>query len=57
VTQLSAIAGRDAGRAAAVATELGPGALGLALDVRDESSVRCGVDQVYDRLGGLEQAR
>jgi hypothetical protein len=57
VTQLSAIAGRYAGRAAAVATELGPGALGLALDVRDESSVRGGVDQVYDRLGGLEQAR
>jgi NAD(P)-dependent dehydrogenase (short-subunit alcohol dehydrogenase family) len=48
-----AVAGRDAGRAAAVASELGPGALGLALDVRDESSVRAGVDQVYERLGGL----
>ncbi len=49
-----AIASRDAGRAAAVASELGPGALGLALDVRDESSVRAGVDQVYERLGGLD---
>jgi NAD(P)-dependent dehydrogenase (short-subunit alcohol dehydrogenase family) len=49
-----AIASRDAGRAAAVASELGPGALGLALDVRDESSVSTGVDQVYERLGGLD---
>jgi NAD(P)-dependent dehydrogenase (short-subunit alcohol dehydrogenase family) len=49
-----AIAGRDAGRAEAVASELGVGALGLALDVRDESSVRAGVDQVYERLGGLD---
>ena len=31
-----------------------PGAFGLALDVRDESSVRAGVDQVYERLGGLD---
>jgi NAD(P)-dependent dehydrogenase (short-subunit alcohol dehydrogenase family) len=49
-----AVAGRDSGRAAAVASELGPGALGLALDVRDESSTRAGVDQVYERLGGLD---
>jgi NAD(P)-dependent dehydrogenase (short-subunit alcohol dehydrogenase family) len=49
-----AIAGRDAGRAAAVASELGPRALGLALDVRNESSVRAGVDQLYERLGGLD---
>jgi NADP-dependent 3-hydroxy acid dehydrogenase YdfG len=37
------VAGREAGRAVAVASELGPRALGLALDVRDESSVRAGV--------------
>ncbi len=49
-----AIAGRDAGRAEAIASELGSGALGLALDVRDESSVRAGVDQVYERLGSLD---
>ncbi len=48
------IAGRDAGRASRVAAELGHGAFGLALDVRDESSVRAGVDQVYERLGGLD---
>ncbi len=49
-----AIAGRDERRAAAVASELGPEAFGLALDVRDESSVRAGVDQACDRLGGLD---
>jgi gluconate 5-dehydrogenase len=49
-----AITGRDAGRAAAVASELGPRTLGLALDVRNECSVRAGVDQVYERLSGLD---
>src|SRR5580658_5136509 len=49
-----AVAGRDSGRAQAVASELGPGAFGLALDVRDEHSVRAGVDRVYERLGGLD---
>lgn len=49
-----AITSRDAGRAAAVASELGPGAFGLALDVRDEISVRVGVNQVYERLGGID---
>jgi NADP-dependent 3-hydroxy acid dehydrogenase YdfG len=33
-----AISGRDAGRAAAVAAELGPRAFGLALDVRNRCS-------------------
>jgi NAD(P)-dependent dehydrogenase (short-subunit alcohol dehydrogenase family) len=49
-----AIAGRDADRAAAVASELGPRTFGLALDVRSESSVRVGIDQIYERLGGLD---
>jgi NAD(P)-dependent dehydrogenase (short-subunit alcohol dehydrogenase family) len=49
-----AVTGRDAGRAQAVASELGPTAIGLALDVRDEDSVRAGVDQVYERFGGLD---
>jgi NAD(P)-dependent dehydrogenase (short-subunit alcohol dehydrogenase family) len=49
-----AIAGRDEGRAAAVASDLGPRTLGVALDVRSESSVRAGVDQIYERLGGLD---
>jgi NAD(P)-dependent dehydrogenase (short-subunit alcohol dehydrogenase family) len=49
-----AIAGREPERAVAIASELGPAAIGLALDVRDEASVRAGVDQVYERLGGLD---
>lgn len=49
-----AVTGRDEARAAAVAADIGPGATGLALDVRDESSVRAGVDRVYERLGGLD---
>jgi gluconate 5-dehydrogenase len=49
-----AITSRDADRTAAAASELGPPAFGLALDVRDESSVRVGVDQVYERLGGID---
>jgi NAD(P)-dependent dehydrogenase (short-subunit alcohol dehydrogenase family) len=49
-----AIAGREAGRAAAIASELGPRAFGLKLDVRDESSVRAGVDQIYERFAGLD---
>jgi NAD(P)-dependent dehydrogenase (short-subunit alcohol dehydrogenase family) len=49
-----AISGRDAARAAAVAAELGAGTFGLALDVRDEASVRAGVDHVYERLGGVD---
>jgi gluconate 5-dehydrogenase len=49
-----AITGRDASRAALVASELGPRAFGLALDVRNESLVHAGVDQVYERLGGVD---
>jgi NAD(P)-dependent dehydrogenase (short-subunit alcohol dehydrogenase family) len=48
------VAGRDPERAASVATELGTGALGVALDVRDESSVRAGIAQVYEQCGGLD---
>jgi NAD(P)-dependent dehydrogenase (short-subunit alcohol dehydrogenase family) len=43
---------RDRARAEAAAAEIG--AIGIELDVRDESSVQSGVDAVYDRLGGLE---
>jgi NAD(P)-dependent dehydrogenase (short-subunit alcohol dehydrogenase family) len=48
-----ALTGRSAGRAAAVAAEL-PGAVGLELDVRDESSVARVIDQAWSRLGGLD---
>jgi gluconate 5-dehydrogenase len=47
-----AVASRDAERAERAADELG--ALGLALDVRDEDSVRSCVEAARDRLGGLD---
>jgi NAD(P)-dependent dehydrogenase (short-subunit alcohol dehydrogenase family) len=49
-----AISGRHRSRAEEVAAELGPAAIGLGLDVREEASVEPGVDAVYDRLGGLD---
>jgi gluconate 5-dehydrogenase len=45
---------RDRARAEAVAAELGAGAVGLVLDVREEASVHALVAQVHDRLGGLD---
>jgi gluconate 5-dehydrogenase len=48
-----AVSGRDAGQAARVAAEL-PGAIGVGLDVRDESSVAAAVDEVWSRLGGID---
>ena len=49
-----AVTGRSQERAEAVAGALGALALGLALDVRDASSVRACVDQIYERFGGLD---
>lgn len=49
-----AVTSRDAGRATEVASELGPGTLGLPMDARNESSVRAGVDHVYEQFGGVE---
>jgi gluconate 5-dehydrogenase len=53
-----AITGRDAERAERVAADMvgahGGTAVGVALDVRDESSVDQGVARVMDRLGGLD---
>jgi NAD(P)-dependent dehydrogenase (short-subunit alcohol dehydrogenase family) len=48
-----ALTGRSAARAAAVAADL-PGAVGLELDVRDESSVARTVQAAWSRLGGLD---
>jgi NAD(P)-dependent dehydrogenase (short-subunit alcohol dehydrogenase family) len=48
-----AVTGRSAARAAGVAAEL-PGAVGIELDVRDESSVAWAVDQASSRLGGID---
>src|ERR1700712_3188342 len=53
-----AVTGREAERAARVAAELtrvhGGTAVGVGIDVRDESSAEHGVAQVLDRLGGLD---
>ena len=48
-----ALTGRSGQRASAVAAEL-PGAVGIALDVRDEASVARAVDEAWSRLGGLD---
>jgi NAD(P)-dependent dehydrogenase (short-subunit alcohol dehydrogenase family) len=48
-----ALTGRSAARARAVAAAL-PGAAGIELDVRDESSVARAVDQAWSRLGGID---
>jgi NAD(P)-dependent dehydrogenase (short-subunit alcohol dehydrogenase family) len=48
------VTSRDRRRAEAVAAELGGGAIGIDLDVRDEASVATGVDEAYERLGALD---
>jgi gluconate 5-dehydrogenase len=47
------LTGRDAGRAEQVAATL-PGAAGLGLDTRDETSVRAAVQAAAERLGGID---
>lgn len=49
-----ALTSRDRSRALAVAGELGPSATGVELDVRDEASVRSGVEEAYARLGRVD---
>jgi NAD(P)-dependent dehydrogenase (short-subunit alcohol dehydrogenase family) len=48
------ITGRDPSRTARTANELGPRALGIPFDVRDQAAVRAGVDRAYEWLGGLD---
>src|SRR5438046_960663 len=48
-----ALTGRSGRRAGAVAADL-PGAVGIELDVRDESSVARAVDETWSRLGGID---
>jgi NAD(P)-dependent dehydrogenase (short-subunit alcohol dehydrogenase family) len=48
-----ALTGRSGERARSAAAEL-PGAVGIELDVRDESSVARAVDEAWSRLGGLD---
>jgi len=47
------LTGRSAARAAEVAAGL-PGAAGIGMDVREESSVARAVDQAWSRLGGID---
>jgi len=49
-----AITSRDRDRANAVAARLGPSSVGIELDVRREGSVRAGVDEAHERLGGVD---
>jgi NAD(P)-dependent dehydrogenase (short-subunit alcohol dehydrogenase family) len=49
-----AVTGRDRERAHATAEELGAGAVGIELDVRDPSSVSAAVDSACQVLGGLD---
>ncbi|GAA3507744.1 gluconate 5-dehydrogenase [Streptosporangium album] len=48
-----ALTGRSGRRASEVAAEL-PGAVGIELDVQDESSVAKAVDEAWSRLGGID---
>jgi len=49
-----AITSRDAARAEAAARDLGRGAVGVGMDVREEAEVERGVDRAIDSLGGLD---
>jgi NAD(P)-dependent dehydrogenase (short-subunit alcohol dehydrogenase family) len=49
-----AVTGRARSRAELIATELGPRAVGIELDVIDERSIQAGVDEAYERLGGVD---
>jgi NAD(P)-dependent dehydrogenase (short-subunit alcohol dehydrogenase family) len=49
-----ALTSRDLERAQATAAELGAGAAGIELDVRDPRSVSAAVDSAYRTLGGLD---
>ena len=48
------VTSRDPDRAAAAAREIGAGARGLAMDVRDADAVDAGVTGIYNELGGLD---
>jgi gluconate 5-dehydrogenase len=49
-----AVTGRDRERARAAAAEIGGGASGFAIDVRDETSVRSCFDEVQAAFGGID---
>ena len=45
---------RSRSRAQAAAAALGPAALGIEMDVRDDASVRSGAEEIHARLGGVD---
>jgi gluconate 5-dehydrogenase len=49
-----AVTGRSQARAETVASELGSGATGFELDVRDQASVEACVERVYDAFGAVD---
>jgi len=49
-----ALTGRERARAEATAAALGPLAVGIGMDVRDEGAVNAGIDDVCTRLGGID---
>ncbi len=49
-----AVTSRERSRAEAAAVALGPAAVGIEMDVRDEASVHAGTDEVYERFGGVD---
>jgi NAD(P)-dependent dehydrogenase (short-subunit alcohol dehydrogenase family) len=49
-----AVTGRNAARAEAAARDLGGGAIGIGMDVRDCGEVERGVERAYEGLGGLD---
>jgi NAD(P)-dependent dehydrogenase (short-subunit alcohol dehydrogenase family) len=49
-----ALTGRERGRAEATAAALGPRAVGIGMDVRDEDAVNAGIDEVCTRLGRID---
>jgi NAD(P)-dependent dehydrogenase (short-subunit alcohol dehydrogenase family) len=49
-----AVTSRERSRAAAAAVALGPAAVGIEMDVRDEASVHAGADDIYQQFGGVD---
>ena len=49
-----AVTSRERSRAEAAAVALGPGAVGIEMDVRDEASVHAGAEDIYERFGGVD---
>jgi NAD(P)-dependent dehydrogenase (short-subunit alcohol dehydrogenase family) len=48
------VSGRERARAEACAAALGPRAMGIGMDVRDEDAVQAGIDEAWTRLGGID---